>query len=375
MDAALERALESSLVHMYVCTLISRAAGEDAFADADTVSRDVDVTQKLGEGCGEGVNLVEPHLRSVSDALLCAPDVCSAASTEIEGQEDILAEWEEEPEDLIVFDACGETFASELEAFAAERCFEGTSFDACGGTFASELEAFAAERCFEGTSCSEAQEGSEVGPAGQSSRPSFQKLRKLGSFRREKERFAVAVRQGAVFVGDRCSAFGPSLSSTWNAIDETAERHAQQLEELVKLKAAVISDRSRATYEASYSTAETCSIQLEGRAAIMLHKSEELCKDFEAVVEDCVHRLGLESKIQSGADIMSSKADAVSKAARVVRAKTNELPACDTLRRGFNSARSKVKTQEVRRGFMRARGSVCEAMSGTSTLLRRSPVA
>jgi len=99
------------------------------------------------------------------------------------------------------------------------------------------------------------------------------------------------------------------------------------VENLVKVKAALISEKSQATLELSYNTAEVLSWQLEGGAMLACDKSQKACDLLEARLVNCGamdYVQKIESCLQGGSELVVSKANAVSKVAKsAVR-----LPVC-----------------------------------------------
>lgn len=300
MDVALERALQPSAVHMYVCRVMSRALSRSAVEDPvelDTVAR-----ESMTMSRSEVETLMQP--------------VDAEVSRRCGDEEMMVADKEDEPEDWIVFEGDWNV-VSEFRTIAAERSYsyEGPPPDSDCNTASGRFEKLVR---------------SKVGEVGDKIVGTVEKM------------------------GSKIGTITPVLSGTWDSIDEAGERYAQQIEELVKLKASMISHKSRSTYQDVCSTAEKCSWQLEGTAALAVDKSKVVCQDVESKLVqygavDYVNKL--EGCIQNGALLMSRKALAVSKAARM---KTGDLPSYynkyDAMRRGMKSA--------VQKGFKSARG--CE---------------
>lgn len=192
-------------------------------------------------------------------------------------------------------------------------------------TTVSEFNTLAAERSY-------SEENPESEPVSRtSSTGSFEKLR------RGKELVTGVVKEGVAKVGEmgdklagsvgkagnKMGSLSPALGGTWDSADAVAERYAQQFEELVKLNAAMISNKSRATYQ------DACCPEtwqpFEAKCAAAGDKITVAC--------ECMHK---------GAVMMSTQASpaakAVSKAAKAARVKTPELPTYSSMRRGLKSA-------------------------------------
>jgi hypothetical protein len=258
VDDAIDHAVQPSAVHMYVCRLVSRSLLKAEAIDSTKPSK---------------VDTLVPHLNS------------KIVQQDVAVEERMMdAKEEDEPDDWIVFEGEGSA-VSEFRNIAAEQSYSADS------------------------------------PCRASSGGSFEKLTK------GRDRMAGAVREGVAYVGEvggkfvgsaskvgiKMGALSPALGGTWDAVDEAAERYAQQIEELVRLNAAMISGKSKGTYQ-------------EGAKSYM-HK-----------LEGCIY---------NSAALVSDKAKAVSKAAgaKAAYVKTSEL-SYTSMRRGLASA--------VRRGFRNA---------------------
>lgn len=278
-----ELAALASPVHIYVCSLTTRA-----------LSR-----QGLLEGCRDA-DVVLPVAQFTTEAELLGAFDEEMLSNRGDEEDD------EELEDWVVFEG-DLNVVSEFRDLATADTYQLESSDCVSRT---------------------------------SSSSSFGKLR-WG-----KEQFAGAMKKKVAYVGevsdkivgtvgkmgDKMCALNTGLAGMWDACDEAGERYAQQMEEIVKIKASVISDVSKSSYQDACASAAIASWKLETKAACAVEQSRGVCQDMESKF------------IQSGA-MMTSKATplatAVSKVATMAPTmptmKTGGLPTYTDMRRSFTS--------------------------------------
>jgi len=287
-SAALEYTLEPSAVHLYVCSLISRALARQELREESIKSETV------------ALSFTRHRPSGISDAPSPEQEQ-RCAGEDIEEMLTPKRPGEEEPEDWIVFEG-DENVVSEYRT----HTHWGSP-----------------------PACHKEQESGAWTP------------------RVLQERVTNTVKEGVAKVGE----VGGKLISTAGKVGddaterlETAERYAKDIENIVKVKAAFISEKSRATYQDVENRLE----ELEGKSRMAYLKSSE---DFESWLEksgalDHMYRIKSAAVLVGGE--VSSKAKAVSKAAKkVVRKKTGSLPTTGAVRRRFKSAFNNLQPERI----------------------------